>query len=383
MYIKDNTHFHYNSLNQINLVDNNSNNIKVKIYKNNRSRIPIKKIYKNYNSISKINNNCINNKRDSFFSNENNNEIKTYDLFINNKKNSLIKNRRIHSLEQLTVDNKSVPGLMNIMINNKIIKNIFVNKNSKFKISDRINNNQIKKQNLGNKFFNNINKIKENLYNDYNLTFQNIKGNNQMYNINSNNSNNSNIKSTSENNKSFLYNNFKNKNLLNNTNKAKQISPQKYNNNYKIILNKKYSNEYNNINNNFYGMSLRNNNIMNQNRKNKQFQINNFYSNTNIYETNNKTIRDQIFSIPPQNIGIKPSKLSNEKKIKNNNKNNNNRINKFKSFNGTISSTYNKIYQNTEVNKIKNDLISSSSSSDISNNLSALAEDIIKILINI
>ena len=118
---------------------------------------------------------------------------------------------------------------------------------------------------------------------------------------------------------------------------------------------------------------------MNQNRKNKQFQINNFYSNTNIYETNNKTIRDQIFSIPPQNIGIKPSKLSNEKKIKNNNKNNNNRINKFKSFNGTISSTYNKIYQNTEVNKIKNDLISSSSSSDISNNLSALAEDIINI----
>ena len=166
MYIKDNTHFHYNSLNQINLVDNNSNNIKVKIYKNNRSRIPIKKIYKNYNSISKINNNYINNKRDSFFCNENNNEIKTYDLFINNKKNSLIKNRRIHSLEQLTVDNKSVPGLMNIMINNKIIKNIFVNKNSKFKISDRINNNQIKKQNFGIKFFNNINKIKENLYND-------------------------------------------------------------------------------------------------------------------------------------------------------------------------------------------------------------------------
>ena len=197
--------------------------------------------------------------------------------------------------------------------------------------------------------------------------------------INSNNSNNSNIKSTSENNKSFLYNNFKNKNLLNSTNKVKQILPQKCNNNYKIILNKKYSNEYNNINNNFYGMSLRNNNIMNQNRKNKKFQINNFYSNTNIYETNNKTIRDQIFSIPPQNIGIKPSKLSYEKKIKNNNKNNNNRINKFKSFNGAISSTYNKIYQNTEVNKIKNELISSSSSSDISNNLSALAEDIINI----
>jgi len=369
MFIKD-TNFHYNSLKQLNIYDNKSNNTKEKIYKNNRSKIPVKKIFRNYNLISKINNNYINDNKDTFFSDRKNNELKTYNLSINNKKKSLIKKRRIQSLEQLSID-KSLP-LMNIMINNKIIKNIFVNKNSKLKISDRMNNNQIKKQNINNTYkFNDINKIKQNQYNDYNLTFQSNKGNNKIYNKNINISN---IKFTSESNKSFLYNNFNKKKLLNCNNKIKQISPQKYYKENKIIVNKKYFDEYNNINN-FYEISLRNNNIINQNKKNKKYQLNNFYSQTNIYETNYKTLREQISLFPIQDIDNKLSKLSYGKKINNNS--NNNKINNHKSFNGIISSTYNNIYQNTEHNKIKNDLISSSSSSDISNELSAIAEDII------
>ena len=161
MYIHE-IPYNYNSLKQL-----NANNNKSKIYKkfkNSRSKIPFKTTFHNYNynSISKMNNyNTDGGGRETFYSN--------YSMSDN-------KNVRIQSLEQFSMS-KNKPE-MNIMINNKIIKNIFVNKNPKYKILNRnnniISNNTKKIQNPINNFYNNINKIKQKLYNDYNLTYQNI-----------------------------------------------------------------------------------------------------------------------------------------------------------------------------------------------------------------
>ena len=117
---------------------------------------------------------------------------------------------------------------------------------------------------------------------------------------------------------------------------------------------------------------------MNQNRKNiKLYQASNYYSKTNIYETEYNNIRDQInlnFNYNNNNNNI-PSKIS-YTKIKSNN-NNANRISKHKSFNEQMILNNKGPYQKTEINNINNNnnLISSSSSSDISNELSLIAED--------
>ena len=378
MFIKE-IPYNYNSLKQL-----NANNNKSKIYKkfkNSRSKIPFQTTFHNYNynSISRMNNYNTSNGRDTFYSN--------YSMSNN-------KNGRIQSLEQLSID-KNRPK-MNIMINNKIIKNIFVNKNPKYKILNRnnniISNNTKRIQNPINNFYNNINKIKKKLYNDYNLTYQNI---NEYNNTNNNNKNYSNINSASKNIKTFAYKNFSGKKLLKSDNKKKQIPIQKnyYSNNKNLNINTQRGNSYgfnNNITNNniIYENYNRNNKIMNQNRKNiKLYQASNYYSKTNIYETEYNNIRDQI-NLNYNNINISnnnnnniPSKIS-YTKIKSNNNNNANRISKHKSFNEQMI-LYNKgPYQKTEINNVNinnKNLISSSSSSDISNELSLIAEDIVKI----
>ena len=48
--------FNYNSLYQINQPKNKSYISKINKYKNSRSKIPIKQVYNNYNSISKLKN---------------------------------------------------------------------------------------------------------------------------------------------------------------------------------------------------------------------------------------------------------------------------------------------------------------------------------------
>ena len=378
MYIHE-IPYNYNSLKQL-----NANNNKSKIYKkfkNSRSKIPFQTTFHNYNynSISRMNNYNTSNGRDTFYSN--------YSMSNN-------KNGRIQSLEQLSID-KNRPK-MNIMINNKIIKNIFVNKNPKYKILNRnnniISNNTKKIQNPINNFYNNINKIKQKLYNDYNLTYQNI---NEYNNTNNNNINYSNINSASKNIKTFVYKNFSGKKLLKSDNKKKQIPIQKnyYSNNKNININTQRGNSYgfnnNNITNNniIYENYNRNNKIMNQNRKNiKLYQASNYYSKTNIYETEYNNIRDQINlnlnynNINNNNNNNIPSKIS-YTKIKSNN-NNANRISKHKSFNEQMILNNKGTYQKTEINNINNNnnnLISSSSSSDISNELSLIAEDIINV----
>ena len=118
------------------------------------------------------------------------------------------------------------------------------------------------------------------------------------------------------------------------------------------------------MNNNIYKFSYNrnNNNIMNHNKKN----INN-------------NIRDQIFSFPTEvdcdNDNNKQTKISYTKIKSNNDK----KIIKHKSFNEQILLNNNRLYLNTEINNVHNNLISSSSSSEISNELSLLAEDIINI----
>ena len=374
MYIHE-IPYNYNSLKQL-----NANNNKSKIYKkfkNSRSKIPFQTTFHNYNynSISRMNNYNTSNGRDTFYSN--------YSMSNN-------KNGRIQSLEQLSID-KNRPK-MNIMINNKIIKNIFVNKNPKYKILNRnnniISNNTKKIQNPINNFYNNINKIKQKLYNDYNLTYQNI---NEYNNTNNNNINYSNINSASKNIKTFAYKNFSGKKLLKSDNKKKQIPIQKnyYSNN--ININTQRGNSYgfnNNITNNniIYENYNRNNKIMNQNRKNiKLYQASNYYSKTNIYETEYNNIRDQInlnYNNINNNNNINniPPKISYTKIKSNNNNNIANRISKHKSFNEQMILNNKGPYQKTEINNINNNnLISSSSSSDISNELSLIAEDIINV----
>ena len=371
MFIKE-IPYNYNSLKQLNSYNNKSKIYKK--FKNSRSKIPFKTTFHNYNynSISKMNNyNTDGVGRDTFYSN--------YSMSDN-------KNVRIQSLEQFSM-NKNKPE-MNIMINNKIIKNIFVNKNPKYKILNRNNNNIInnnkKIQNPINNFYNNINKIKQKLYNDYNLTYQNINDykNNNTNNTNNNNMNYSNINSASKNIKTFAYKNFSGKKLLKSDNKKKQIPVPKNNySNYQII-NSQRGNSYTfnyKINNNIYENYNRNNKIMNQNKKNiKLYQTNNFYGKTNIYETEYNNIRDQI-QINYNNINNNIPSKSSYTKIKSNYTTNVNKMNKHKSLNELMISKNKGIYQNTEINNANNNLISSSSSSDISKELSLIAEDIINI----
>ena len=351
MYIR-NSNFNHNSLNQLNYYSNT--NIKGKVYKqykNSRSKLPVKTVYRNYNfnSNQKLNNNYseINNERETFYSNE----LINYNFTILKDKNSMIKNRSFQSLEQLTA-NKNKPG-MNIMINNGIIKNIFVNKNPKYKKPSKT------------KYLNNINKIKENLYNDYNLTFENINNNTKI-----NNKNYLNIKSASKNIKTFEYKSFNGKKLLQN----KQIlSTQKY----KDISSQRKNSCGNNDFNNIYELYKRDNIIMNKNRKNEISNSNNFYFKTNIYDTNKNNIRDKMCLIPSK-VPNKNDIISNTQiKVKKN------VIFKHRSFNEANLLPNNKRYHNTDANNnkniIKNDLISSSSSSDNSQELSSLAEDIINI----
>ena len=359
----------------MNQLNTDNNGIKKK-YKNSRSKIPIKPVYHNFNSISKIKN--INNsieREEQFLFEDKSDDLQSYNYSNYNKNNSFFKNGRFQSFQHLSYE-KTKPE-MNIMINNGIIKNIYVNRNSKNKLLYKEKNRSRPiNQNHHNNFFNNLNKIKESIYNDYNQTFQNINRINNNFNkniINRTYNKNPNINPTSKNIKTFMYKSFNGKKLLKNTinnninNKIKQIPisipiSKNYfyfnNNNMPTQRRNSYENNnnvYNNINNNV--------NYINNN-KNTIYQSSNFYSKTNIYETKNSNIRDKIYSIPIpiQNSYIIP-------KPKNNNKN----FNKKK-----LLKNNNKIYNKTENNNVQNNLISSSSS-DVSIELSVLAEDILNI----
>ena len=369
--------FNYNSLYQINQPKNKSYISKINKYKNSRSKIPIKQVYNNYNSISKLKN--INNSIDDENKILYNNDLKSYQIYNTSYNNSIIKNYRFNSFGHLSLD-KSKPE-MNIMINNGIIKNIIVNKKNKDKIPIKINRIQNNKQSHHNNFYNNFNKIKEKLYNDYNRTFQKVNQNMIIRKYNEN----SNFNSASKNNKIFEFKSFNGKKLLknnkiNNNNKIKQIPiGNNYNsqrrNSYGNDININYNNNLknnNNINNYIINNYKTNNNniINNQNKKNTIYKADNFFSKTNIYETKNNNIKDNIlFEYKDNNM---------PKKIK---MNNNTQINKHQSFNKNNLLNNNKLYNYTENNILKNNynLISSSSSSDFSNELSALAEDIINI----
>ena len=370
--------FNYNSLYQINQPKNKSYISKINKYKNSRSKIPIKQVYHNYNSISKLKN--INNSIDDENKILYNNDLKSYQIYNTSYNNSIIKNYRFNSFGHLSLD-KSKPE-MNIMINNGIIKNIIVNKKNKDKIPIKINRIQNNKQSHHNNFYNNFNKIKEKLYNDYNRTFQKVNQNMIIRKYNEN----SNFNSASKNNKIFEFKSFNGKKLLknnkinNNNNKIKQIPiGNNYNsqrrNSYGNDININYNNNLknnNNINNYIINNYKTNNNniINNQNKKNTIYKADNFFSKTNIYETKNNNIKDNIlFEYKDNNM---------PKKIK---MNNNTQINKHQSFNKNNLLNNNKLYNYTENNILKNNynLISSSSSSDFSNELSALAEDIINI----
>ena len=369
--------FNYNSLYQINQPKNKSYISKINKYKNSRSKIPIKQVYNNYNSISKLKN--INNSIDDENKILYNNDLKSYQIYNTSYNNSIIKNYRFNSFGHLSLD-KSKPE-MNIMINNGIIKNIIVNKKNKDKIPIKINRIQNNKQSHHNNFYNNFNKIKEKLYNDYNRTFQKVNQNMIIRKYNEN----SNFNSASKNNKIFEFKSFNGKKLLknnkiNNNNKIKQIPiGNNYNsqrrNSYGNEININYNNNLtnnNNINNYIINNYKTNNNniINNQNKKNTIYKADNFFSKTNIYETKNNNIKDNIlFEYKDNNM---------PKKIK---MNKNTQINKHQSFNKNNLLNNNKLYNYTENNILKNNynLISSSSSSDFSNELSALAEDIINI----
>ena len=370
--------FNYNSLYQINQPKNKSYISKINKYKNSRSKIPIKQVYNNYNSISKLKN--INNSIDDENKILYNNDLKSYQIYNTSYNNSIIKNYRFNSFGHLSLD-KSKPE-MNIMINNGIIKNIIVNKKNKDKMPIKINRIQNNKQSHHNNFYNNFNKIKEKLYNDYNRTFQKVNQNMIIRKYNEN----SNFNSASKNNKIFEFKSFNGKKLLknnkinNNNNKIKQIPiGNNYNsqrrNSYGNDININYNNNLknnNNINNYIINNYKTNNNniINNQNKKNTIYKADNFFSKTNIYETKNNNIKDNIlFEYKDNNM---------PKKIK---MDNNTQINKHQSFNKNNLLNNNKLYNYTENNILKNNynLISSSSSSDFSNELSALAEDIINI----
>ena len=370
--------FNYNSLYQINQPKNKSYISKINKYKNSRSKIPIKQVYNNYNSISKLKN--INNSIDDENKILYNNDLKSYQIYNTSYNNSTTKNYRFNSFGHLSLD-KSKPE-MNIMINNGIIKNIIVNKKNKDKMPIKINRIQNNKQSHHNNFYNNFNKIKEKLYNDYNRTFQKVNQNMIIRKYNEN----SNFNSASKNNKIFEFKSFNGKKLLknnkinNNNNKIKQIPiGNNYNsqrrNSYGNDININYNNNLknnNNINNYIINNYKTNNNniINNQNKKNTIYKADNFFSKTNIYETKNNNIKDNIlFEYKDNNM---------PKKIK---MDNNTQINKHQSFNKNNLLNNNKLYNYTENNILKNNynLISSSSSSDFSNELSALAEDIINI----
>ena len=370
--------FNYNSLYRINQPKNKSYISKINKDKNSRSKIPIKQVYHNYNSISKLKN--INNSIDDENKILYNNDLKSYQIYNTSHNNSIIKNYRFNSFGHLSLD-KSKPE-MNIMINNGIIKNIIVNKKYKDKMPIKINRIQNNKQSHHNNFYNNFNKIKEKLYNDYNRTFQKVNQNMIIRKYNEN----SNFNSASKNNKIFEFKSFNGKKLLknnkiNNNNKIKQIPiGNNYNsqrrNSYGNDININYNNNLknnNNINNyiiNNYKTNNNNNIINNQNKKNTIYKADNFFSKTNIYEAKNNNIKDNIlFEYKDNNM---------PKKIK---MNNNTQINKHQSFNKNNLLNNNKLYNYTENNILKNNynLISSSSSSDFSNELSALAEDIINI----
>ena len=371
--------FNYNSLYQINQPKNKSYISKINKYKNSRSKIPIKQVYNNYNSISKLKN--INNSIDDENKILYNNDLKSYQIYNTSYNNSIIKNYRFNSFGHLSLD-KSKPE-MNIMINNGIIKNIIVNKKNKDKIPIKINRIQNNKQSHHNNFYNNFNKIKEKLYNDYNRTFQKVNQNMIIRKYNEN----SNFNSASKNNRIFEFKSFNGKKLLknnkiNNNNKIKQIPiGNNYNsqrrNSYGNEININYNNNLknnNNINNYIINNYKTNNNniINNQNKKNTIYKADNFFSKTNIYETkNNNIIKDNILLFEYKDNNM-------PKKIK---MDNNTQINKHQSFNKNNLLNNNKLYNYTENNILKNNynLISSSSSSDFSNELSALAEDIINI----
>jgi len=374
------TPFNYNSLYQINQPKNKSYISKINKYKNSRSKIPIKQVYNNYNSISKLKN--INNSIDDENKILYNNDLKSYQIYNTSYNNSIIKNYRFNSFGHLSLD-KSKPE-MNIMINNGIIKNIIVNKKNKDKMPIKINRIQNNKQSHHNNFYNNFNKIKEKLYNDYNRTFQKVNQNMIIRKYNEN----SNFNSASKNNKIFEFKSFNGKKLLknnkinNNNNKIKQIPiGNNYNsqrrNSYGNDININYNNNLknnNNINNYIINNYKTNNNniINNQKKKNTIYKADNFFSKTNIYETkNNNIIKDNILLFEYKDNNM-------PKKIK---MNNNTQINKHQSFNKNNLLNNNKLYNYTENNILKNNynLISSSSSSDFSNELSALAEDIINI----
>ena len=354
-----NPNFNFNSLKQTMHYSNDNNNIKnykTKILKLNKVIIKPNFGYDYLNL--KINNTYDTTDRQGSLYRKNmnndfgfnNNDLMTYNSNMQNYKNYIVNNGKIRSLGNLSYNQKIKPE-MNIMINNGIIKNVYLNKNKKN--NNYFYNNTAVQQNHTSNFYKSINQIKNKIYNDYNLTLNNINNN-----------------TTPNKFKIYKYQNLNDKNRItknNKINKIKQI-PTGKNDYFNIYRTKnknknqqsKRINSYcnnNNINNNIYDINIK--------KSNGLYNCNNFYSKTNIYENRNNNIRNN-YAIPIPRY-------------------NNNIVDHHHSVNNIISSINNNKdltkYLNTENNDIKNinnNPLISSSDSNSSNELSALADDIIK-----
>ena len=295
-------------------------------------------------------------------------------------KNSVKNHKDIRFLSSGNNKNDYSNPAMTVLINNGVIKNMFINNNNK-KLKNDIKLNYTQQiNNISNnlcefpvsklKMNNNLYKRKTNDNdNIHNLTYSNIYGiginNNSGINSNCINNCNNNEMPINYSNKIKLIEKYKNQRNTNNKNN--------------INITKAYMNNNNNINNKNINLNYFNqkntikNKPMNQKMNNNNNNINkHLYSKTNIYS--NKDIED-ISSLPlpvrymEQNNSSQPKKLQVKIQQLNDVKENKNK----KGYNFT------KMKKNKNFNKIKtennNDLISSSSSS--SDELSLIANDIV------
>ena len=309
---------------------------------------------------------CIKSTNILFFENSNN---KINDKYLRkekyNKSIKIPKDRRLLSSENIFSGNNN-PELT-VLINNGIIKNMYINKDLK----DYYKNNYSKNNNIYNK---------ENVFK---LNLQNPKLFNYYYNITANNESDSFSNLTKIN---FRDNNILNKTIKNNINKEKQIDYYNNKNRKKELIkkyiynrNKQVDNNLNieNINNKIRNQNyiIKNNLIIkNNNPNNKKLTPNNnkskttkFYTGTNIYN-NNDVENISFFPLPfqykrKQSFG--PNKVNNIN-LKYNLMNENQNSNKI--FNKKINNKKNYNYYN----KNNNELITSSSEE-----LSLLADEII------
>ena len=270
------------------------------------------------------------------------------------------KSNRFFSSEKIK-DNNYNNQITKVLINNGVIKNMYINNDNNYMENDYLYRKMNYTQNNNNNNFYNFKIANERTYNNQNKKNANIN----IHNLTSNNSinNNNDIRGKILN--SYMYK----ENIVEFNDKTnKKICTDNYsynflNNNIKNLKNIGTSKYNNNLSQNFYCK----NNISfipkNQKLINKRNQIKHFYSKTNIYDDNN--IEDICYHpFPNQNINKCSFEPKKEKKILLKDNINQNKINKHISFNkGAIKSSNNK----------NNELISSSSSDE----LSLLADEIV------